>query len=754
MKKKRLISLFSILVLLSMFAAPWSCCGPASELSILAINVTTNNDTSVTITWATDKDATSQVLYGATNAYGTASPDTTPDYTVAANLDKEHSITITGLTAGTTYHYQVKSTDATNVTGTSADRTFNTTELVISNVASAPKSNQATITWSTDDASSSQVEYGTATTYGSTTTLSTTEVTSHSVLITKLTPNTTYHYRVLSTSATGEATSTDATFTTKDPVTVTIGLTDTFPRSKNPFAPAISNTDYNAQIQVYEPLIAFTNNDTTPIPLLAETWDYDSTDVAYTFHLNEAAKFNDGTQVTATDVKYSWDTMLDVVEKFPAAKAMIEDIVVEDTETVRFDLTDAYADFLQHIPNVLIVPEYIWSEVDDILTDTNDDPIGSGPYFWTEYVTDSHCTYEYNPDYWARVSEVDRVIHKYYGTPESMLLAYKKGDIDAMEGVTIESSIPSLVMDPDINVIIGPGAGNWNIELNLRKEPLDDLDFRQAMNIAIDRQAMIDTVLTGYGVIPQMVPISPSKGESNPAVKWPYELYTQEERIDMANDLLDSIDGMSQTPDTIPDGWVRTFDGDPLILEFYYSSFSKTVALVQVVLDSLLDVGIQCNSNTMSYMTAFGEVRRHGGDPDKVMGWDMFYAYGANFYNEWAQPAPAPLADGGVWQSRLWASESAGWTNETTQAKLIAQATEMDPEARLAIQMEIQEEFAAELPCIMLYHTTRVTTNRTDRFTGWIENTGIYDGDGIDYGDVNISFVCTPFNTLNLKLIE
>ena len=748
--KKRLLSLFSIVVLLGVFAAPWACCSPASELSILAINVTTNNDTSVTITWATDKDATSQVLYGETISYGTASPATAPDHMVAANLDKEHSITITGLTAGTTYHYQVKSTEATNVSGTSADRTFNTTALVISNVASAPKSNQATITWSTDDASSSQVEYGTTTTYGSTTTLNATEVTSHSILITKLTPNTIYHYRVLSTSATGEATSADATLTTKDPVTVTIGLTDTFPRSKNPFAPAISNTDYNAQVQVYEPLLAFTNNDTTSIPMLAESWDWDETAMTYTFHIDPRAEFNDGTGVTATDVKYSWDTMLDVVEKFTQAKAMIEDIVVVDAATVRFDLKDAYADFLMHIPNVLIVPEYIWSEVDDILTETNDDPVGSGAYFWTEYVTDSHCTYEYNPDYWAAVSEVDRVIHRYYGTAESMLLAYKKGDIDAMEGVTIESSIPSLVMDPNINVIIGAGAGNWIMELNLRKEPLNDLDFRQAMNIAIDRQAMIDTVLTGYGVIPQMVPISPSKGESNPDVKWPYELNTQEERIDLANDLLDEIPLMSD----FVEGEIRTYDGDPLILEFYYSSYSKTVALVQPILDSLLDVGIKCNSNIMSYMTAFGEVHRHEGDPDKVMGWDMFYAYGANFYVEWAQPAPAPLAEGGVWQSRLFMSESAGWTNATTQAKLIAQETEMDPVARLALQMEIQEEFAAELPCIVLYHTTRVTTNRTDRFTGWIENTGIYDGDGIDYGDVQLSFVCTPFNTLNLKLIE
>ena len=86
MKKKRFICLLSVVLLLSMFAAPWACCTPAPDpLSLLAITATTGTDTSVTISWATDRDATAQVLYGTT----TGDLDLSTDATTA--LTKEHS---------------------------------------------------------------------------------------------------------------------------------------------------------------------------------------------------------------------------------------------------------------------------------------------------------------------------------------------------------------------------------------------------------------------------------------------------------------------------------------------------------------------------------------------------------------------------------------------------------------------------------------------------------------------------------------
>src|SRR5205085_2852427 len=122
---------------------------------------------------------------------------------------------------GTIYHYRVKSKDAAGNLATSADSTFTTNDItppVISGVTTtAIAATSATVQWSTNEASDSQVDYGPTASYGSTTTLDATPRTAHSVALSGLTDGTTYHYRVKSKDGAGNlATSADATFTTND----------------------------------------------------------------------------------------------------------------------------------------------------------------------------------------------------------------------------------------------------------------------------------------------------------------------------------------------------------------------------------------------------------------------------------------------------------------------------------------------------------------------------------------------------------
>jgi hypothetical protein len=153
------------------------------------------------------------VEYGTTTAYGSQS-------TLDTNLVTSHSAPLTGLSAGTLYHYRVRSTDSFGNPVVSGDFTFTTQDgnapPAISNVAAAAITlSGATITWTTDQTSSSRVEYGTTTAYGSQTTLDSNLVTSHSMSLAGLTPGTLYHYRVRSANALGaEAISGDFTFTT------------------------------------------------------------------------------------------------------------------------------------------------------------------------------------------------------------------------------------------------------------------------------------------------------------------------------------------------------------------------------------------------------------------------------------------------------------------------------------------------------------------------------------------------------------
>ena len=212
--------------------------------NVQATSVTNN---SATITWTTNIASDSRVNYGTTASYGSQQTN--------ASQVTSHTITLTGLSAKTTYHYQSVSTN-TYGTGTSTDFTFATSGApVISNVqSSGVTSTGATITWTTDVAADSKVNYGTTTAYGSQQS-NASAVTSHSISLSGLTASTPYHYQCVSVNTYGTATSTDFTFTTAAPVTEIIidntdpGWANTSPGSNtwsvgvNPLVPRIG-TNY------------------------------------------------------------------------------------------------------------------------------------------------------------------------------------------------------------------------------------------------------------------------------------------------------------------------------------------------------------------------------------------------------------------------------------------------------------------------------------------------------------------------------
>ncbi len=179
---------------------------------VLATGITSSG---VTILWNTNQAATSQVAYGLTTGYGSFSA-------LNSTRVSSHSRNLTGLSPATTYNYRVISTDAAGNTATSGNFTFttapvaDTTAPVLSSIAvSGLNSTQATVSWTSNEAATSQVAYGLTTSYSNISALNSTRVTSHSRNLTGLSPATTYNYRVISTDAAGNtATSGNFIFTT------------------------------------------------------------------------------------------------------------------------------------------------------------------------------------------------------------------------------------------------------------------------------------------------------------------------------------------------------------------------------------------------------------------------------------------------------------------------------------------------------------------------------------------------------------
>ncbi len=137
-----------------------------------------------------------------------------------AALMTSHSLSITGLTCATTYHYKATSSDSAGSSKSSPDATFTTTACgtgsgpTISNITVTPATTSATVGWTTNVAASSRVDYGLTTSYG-TTNNNPTLVTTHSVSLTGLSCGTQYHYKITSVDGSSNSASTaDSTFLT------------------------------------------------------------------------------------------------------------------------------------------------------------------------------------------------------------------------------------------------------------------------------------------------------------------------------------------------------------------------------------------------------------------------------------------------------------------------------------------------------------------------------------------------------------
>lgn len=267
--------------------------------SVSSSSVTTSG---ASIAWSTNESSTSQVEYGTTTNYGSST-------TLDSNMTTSHSASISSLSSGTMYHYRVKSQDAAGNLATSEDYTFttstpaDTTAPIISGVSvSAKDQSAAVIVWTTNEDSTSQVEYGATVNYGTSTTLDSNQVTSHQVSIGSLTANTTYHYRVISKDSTGnEAKSDDATFVTDNSST---------PPANDTTAPAAIKDLTTAEI-----------NDTSVILTWTAVGDDDSTGTASEYEV----RYN---TANITTKNWSKSTKVEGVTK-PSASGTKEKLTVK-----------------------------------------------------------------------------------------------------------------------------------------------------------------------------------------------------------------------------------------------------------------------------------------------------------------------------------------------------------------------------------------------------------------------------------------
>ncbi len=287
---------------------------------------------------------------------------------------------------------------------------------------------------------------------------------------------------------------------------ITIGMV-LEPPNLDPTAGAAAAIDEVVYSNVFEGLTRF-NSSGEVIPGLARTWDISEDGLTYVFHLVSGATFHDGTSFDAEDVKFSLDRARG--EDSTNAKKNIfegiESVEVVDAATVRITLSAPDGLFLWQMAkgdSVIVAPE--------TAGDNATNPVGTGPFSFVDWVQGDNIELAKYDGYWGNEVALDSVTFKFIADPTAAFAAMMAQDVDAFPNFPAPETLAQLDADPRFSVVVGATEGETILSTNNTNPPLDDVRVREAIAHAIDRQAIIDGAMFGYGT-----PIGTHFNPSNP----------------------------------------------------------------------------------------------------------------------------------------------------------------------------------------------------------------------------------------------
>ena len=267
------------------------------------------------------------------------------------------------------------------------------------------------------------------------------------------------------------------------------------PPHLDPTSAAAGAIDSVLYSNVFEGLTRFMG-DGSIVPGLAESWEISADGLVYTFKLREGVRFHDGSAMDAEDVKFSLDRARaeDSVNAQKALFAEIADVTVVDPLTVQVTLSEPNGSFLFNMAwgdAVIVAPETI--------AEIKQRPIGTGAFKFVEWVQGDRIVLEKNPDYWGEPAKLDRATFKFISDPTAAFAAVMAEDVDVFTGFPAPENLPQFEADPRFQVLVGSTEGETILSTNNKQPPFDDPRVRKALAHAIDRQAIIDGAMFGYG---------------------------------------------------------------------------------------------------------------------------------------------------------------------------------------------------------------------------------------------------------------
>ena len=242
------------------------------------------------------------------------------------------------------------------------------------------------------------------------------------------------------------------------------------------------------------------DGDNQVVPGLAESWDFDDETNTYTFHMAEDAKWQDGEPVTAEDVKFTIEAIMDPENGSENAPNYedVEEINVIDDHTVAFKLEDKNVAFLDYM-TMAVLPKHLLEGEDMQTSDFFRNPVGTGPYKIESWDEGQAITLVKNEDYFKGEPSIDKIVFKIVPDDNAKALQLKSGELDL---ALLTPKDAAAFADDDAYTCYDMKTADYRgIMFNFGNEYWQkNRDLIPAVCYGLDRQAIIDAVILGQGM--------------------------------------------------------------------------------------------------------------------------------------------------------------------------------------------------------------------------------------------------------------
>lgn len=486
-------------------------------------------------------------------------------------------------------------------------------------------------------------------------------------------------------------------------------ITTTFVEDFNPFS--------GAQIELirgtmFEPLYVHNAMAGEINWRLAESFSYGEDLMSWTVKIKDGLTWSDGETLDATDVAFSLnlgkeDATLDKSGKW--ADGLIKSVTANADNTVLVEFNRADATFDWYLEDAYIVPEHIWASVEDKLTFNNANPVGSGPITEVTTVRDNQIEICRNPNYYKAdqgLPYLDCIKFRQYSDNSQIQPALMADEIDWGSNFIADIDKTYVEPNPEAHGYWYPANDLINIYLNTRQAPFNDIAFRQAFSMALDRDTIVDLAAYGYPTAERHVTGIGEffKTAFNDDVNARYD-YLAEYNPDKAAQLLDA----AGYKDVDGDGFRENPDGSAIDFNIHVvNGWTDWVQTVQMTTEYLAEIGIKANTQAVDWSVYDSALKE--GTYEASINWsvtnnvDPILAYRDYFH---------PSREGQSWHTNH------GKASAEMGALVDEYGQTVDAARRGEILATLMEYTAEELPFVPLFSNPTWYQYNATRVGGW-----------------------------------